>query len=138
MNDNKNKEIINKIFSKNIIINFINYNQIRTNTKKDSNLEISIMKEEKIKSIKLKLCFLNSIKKPIEDDDRDPTNNLLSNYSELKSILEMNHPQTTRFLYFNIEKVLEILYETNNKVSFEFKESKRSLSFYFFFKYFIK
>ena len=132
INDNKNKEIINKIFSKDIIKNFINYNQFIAYKKKDSNLEISIMKEEKIKSIKLKLCFLNSIKKPIEDDDRDPTNNLLSNYSELKSILEMNHPQTTRFLYFNIEKVLEILYETNNKVSFEFKESKRSLSFHFF------
>ena len=91
------------------------------------------MKEEKINSIKLKLSFLNSIRKPIEDDNRDPTYNLLSNYSELKSILEMNHPQTARFLYINIEKVLEILYESNNKVSFEFKESKRSLSFYFYF-----
>ena len=130
INENKNKEIIHKFFSNDIIQNFIN--QFTTNKKKDSNLVKSIMKEEKISSIKLKLCFLNSIKEPIENGDRDPTYQLLSNYSELKSIIEMNHPQTTRFLYFNIEKVLEILYESNNKVSFEFKESKRSLSFYFY------
>ena len=130
LNENKNKEIIHKFFSKEIIKNFIK--QFTTYKKKDSNLEKSIMKEEKINSIKLKLSFLNSIRKPIEDDNRDPTYNLLSNYSELKSILEMNHPQTARFLYINIEKVLEILYESNNKVFFEFKESKRSLSFYFY------
>lgn len=129
INENKNKEIIHKFFGEEIIKNFIK--QFTKYKKKDSNIVKSIMKEEKLSYIKLKLCFLNSIKKPLEDDI-DPTYNLLSNYSDLKSILEMNHPQTTKFLYFNMEKVLEILYDSNNKVFFEFKESNRSLSFYFY------
>ena len=129
INENKNKVIIHKFFGEEIIKNFIK--QFTKYKKKDSNIVKSIMKEEKLSYIKLKLCFLNSIKKPLEDDI-DPTYNLLSNYSDLKSILEMNHPQITKFLYFNMEKVLEILYESNNKVFFEFKENKRSLSFYFY------
>jgi len=131
INENsKNKEFMQNIFSEDIINNFIN--QFTTYKKKDSNLVKSIMKEKKINSLKIKLCFLNSIKEPIEDGNKDPTFKLLSNYSDLKSILGMNHPQTTKFLYFNIEKVLEILYESNEKVLFQFKESKRSLSFYFY------
>ena len=130
INEKNNKEIIYKIFSEDIIKNFINH--FTTYKKKDSNLAKSIMKEDIINSLKLKLCFLNSIRVPIEYGSRDPTYKLLSNYSDLKSILDMNHPQTTRFLYFNIEKVLEILYESNSKVFFEFKENQRSLSFFFY------
>ena len=71
---------------------------------------------------------------PIEiTNNLDPILKLDFNYKqidEIKKIISKN--KTTKFLYFNKEKVHEILYEKEEEIELEYKEENKTIEFYFY------
>ena len=65
----------------------------------------------------------------IIDSDKDPISKLISDYNEIKSLLELKKDKSFIFFYLNRNKVHEELYKKEEIIDVEYSES---ISFYFY------
>ena len=76
------------------------------------------------------LCVNNTIEKSIEI--REPTHLLLSNMNEIRKVEGLYHTGFAKFLYFNKEKVKEILYNSEEFIEVKRSNKEDKLSDYFY------
>ena len=73
-----------------------------------------------------------------KEDDRkniriyDPITMLISNFKETQKILDLKEENICKFLYFNRNKVHQILYEDEERINIDYVGLKKNLSFYFY------
>ena len=70
-----------------------------------------------------------------------PNNNLkllLSNYTEVSSILKSNKKDLIYFLYFNRDNIHNILYDEEKLIQIKINKNNRNLSYYFYLSLLIK
>ena len=80
---------------------------------------------------KLKLSHQNFYEKFQIEILNDPILKLLSNFEEVKQILELKE-DSFKFLYFNFKIIQKILYDSENIITLDFKCDKFILSRYFY------
>ena len=72
--------------------------------------DIKFEKNNKL-SPKLNLCYYVSLSQSQKSDENNPIINLLSNFNEITSILNIYDLNCVNFLYLNSSKVNKILYD---------------------------
>ena len=81
---------------------------------------------------KVSLCYHITINKPVELSNEDPIYKLITTYSDIENIQNMNENQKTKFLYFNRKYVHKLLLKFNRTINFKYEEINKNLSFYFY------
>ena len=90
------------------------------------------MEERKIAN---KISFMDDIIGKLKnllaiiDSDKDPISKLISDYNEIKSLLELKKDKSFIFFYLNRNKVHEELYKKEEIIDIEYSDS---ISFYFY------
>ena len=62
----------------------------------------------------------------------DPITKLLTNYEEIKEILNMKDKNIIKYLYFNRYNITKILYNNEENIFVDFVGIKKNISFYFY------
>ena len=104
----------------------------------------------KINSInqKLNICYLTTLNQPIfqpiidneknkndEKDNENPIFMLLSNFEEIQNILKIDNLDYLKFFYFNKIKTHEILYDCEELITINNKNSNSDIYLYFIYLY---
>ena len=71
------------------------------------------------------------------ENEQDPLIKLISNYEEIKNILNLKDKNIYKYLYFNMKKVHDILYDEEEVIPVDFKIEK-TMIFYFYLNLLIK
>ena len=86
----------------------------------------------KINNFKLSLCIQTKIL-PIENNNnKEIINKLISNYSELKQIEDLDNTVFLKFIYFNRNKIEYILYNEDEILFIDPKKLNKNLSNFFY------
>ena len=84
--------------------------------------------KEKLKNYKeKKLILLRNID---YENEQNPLIKLISNYEETKNILNLKDEIIYKYLYFNMKKVHEILYDEEEVIHVDFKIEKTMIFFF--------
>ena len=89
----------------------------------------------KVKKKINKTIFLNYPKLFLNEiNDKDPINNLITSFPEIKSIIDDNNPipDKIKLIYFNRKKVHHILYDTEEMIPLSSNLIKNNISNYFY------
>lgn len=82
------------------------------------------------------------LEKSISDENNkisvDPFSRIITSYEEIKEILEMKEQYLLEFLYYNRNKIHNILYDEERIIPIDLIQSDKNLFFYFFLSLLIK
>ena len=151
INDNKNLNILLKIFNKEQINSFINRIK-EENNKSFSFLEsksteyessISLIQKESFDAPKI-IFYLSKKEKEKEEKEKDfinivyenindPITKLFSNFNQIENILKLNYPSIVKFLYFNRSNLHKILLKEEKIININIKFDKKKLNLNIFF-----
>ena len=81
---------------------------------------------------KISLCYYGTINQVFVLSFEEPINKLLSEYSDIETLLKISEGQITKFLYFHKNYVHKLLLDLDKNIHFEYKEGNDNLSFYFY------
>ena len=81
-------------------------------------------------SPKINLCYYSTFKE-LSEINHNPSYKLLTDYSELLSILNSNKKETIKFLYFNKSNINNILYNSEEIITIQNNENMRLSEFFY-------
>ena len=81
---------------------------------------------------KISLSYFVTLNDKTELIKNDPIYNLLSDYSEIEDIIEIDLPEKMKYFYFNRYKINEILYEKDKVIEINSNLIQNKLSEYFY------
>ena len=82
--------------------------------------------------LKISLSFSATLNDTTELKNNIPIYNLLSDYSEIEDIFKINKPEKMKYLYFNRNKINELLYEKDKVIEINLNLIQNKLSEYFY------
>ena len=88
--------------------------------------------KEKNGPFKYKLLLDLTLKCPNEINDKNPISELINNYQEIKSIINLKTPNIFQFIYFNKKKIHKILYDSEKMINLDSILIENNLSNYFY------
>ena len=83
-------------------------------------------------AFKISLSYFATLNGKTELINNDPIYNLLSDYSEIEHIMEIDLPEKMKYFYFNRNKINEILYEKDKVIEINLNLIQNKLSEYFY------
>jgi len=83
-------------------------------------------------AFKISLSYFATLNRKTELINNDPIYNLLSDYSEIEHIMEIDLPEKMKYFYFNRNKINEILYEKDKVIEINLNLIQNKLSEYFY------
>ena len=81
---------------------------------------------------KFELLYKSTLNNPNEINDKNPISKLISNFEEIKTIINGKNPNIIKLLYFNKNQIHTILYESEELITLKTKLMENNISNYFY------